>query len=326
MKILLLVIVSFVHLFASSQSDNEKYWNWVDSVVAVINNQIAENDYDNANKNSDILLSVYSGKEAHLLKATSVMKGKRTFMNDIDVFNTALFHLGESLKLDSSYNLAFGRKGLLYFVYGDFKNSILFHTKFIKYSSSDKDLFNGYTDRGTAKSFGGDIEGAIADYYKAMEYDSTHSSIFQNLGSFLINEKRYEEAESILLKGINLYPNDDGMLNNLGFLYLSQENYKAAIKCFDRTIESNDNDYLAYGNRGFCKMKLASFKEAESDLNKSKSINPENSYLYKYLGLFYIEIDNQAKACSMFQKAIDLGFTKLYGNEVNNLIKQYCDS
>lgn len=323
MKNIVIVFVLILNLFYSS-AQSEETWNWIDSIVNVINTQISRKNYIEANVSSDKLLSIYTGKEAHLLKAQSIMEGRKYFVHDMNVLKVANYHLDQSIELDPEYYLAYGRKGLLYLTYHDFEKSIKNYSIYISKCKDSAELFIGYTDRGSAKFYNGDNSGAIEDYYTAMNFDSTHHSIFQNLGSFLIEAKRFNEAENILFEGLRLYPEDIGMLNNLGFLLLTLEKYKLAIGHFDSAIEINSNDYLALGNRGYCKMKTGDLKGAKTDLDASESINPENPYLYKYLGLYYLETKNQLIACSMFQKAIDLDFTKIYGGEVNDLISTEC--
>jgi tetratricopeptide (TPR) repeat protein len=322
MKILILIFI-VINQF-NSMAQSEETWNWIDSIVNVINNQIGRKEYIEANTSADRLLTIYSGKEAHLLKAQAIMEGRKYFVHDIDILKTANYHLDRSIELDSSYYLAYGRKGLLYFTFRDFEKSIEYYSIYIEKCKDSTELFVGYTDRGSSKFYNGNINGAIDDYYRAKDYDSTHHSIFQNLGSFLIEANRTGEAENILIEGAKLYPDDIGILNNLGFLLLTQEKYQQAIGYFTSSIEREPNDYLALGNRGYCKMKTGDLVGAKTDLDSSESINSGNAYLYKYFGQYYLENENIPMACSMFQKAIKLDFTKIYGNEVNDLISIHC--
>jgi tetratricopeptide (TPR) repeat protein len=299
-------------------------WTEIDSLVVRINKQIAEQEYERANANCDKLLKLYSGPEAHLLKARALIEGRRFFSADQEIYTTATFHLEEAIRLDSTYQLAYQELGALNLIYHQFDKAIVYFTKFIVYSTDSIDVFNGYTNRGMAKIFNKDIDGAIADYYLAKQIFPTHSSIYQNLGAILIDAERYTEAEELLLEGVRTYPGDDDLMNNLGFLYVKQEKYSEATACFDRVLEVNPGNYLALGNRGFCKLKLGDLKGAKKDMERSQGLYPENSYIYKNLGLLYLEKKDKKTACSMFMKANELGYSDIYDSEVNELLQVHC--
>jgi len=56
----------------------------------------------------------------------------------------------------------------------------------------------------------------------------------------------------------------------------------------------------------------------------SFSLDASNSYVYKNRALYYIAIDSIRLACKDLNKAIELGFSKNYGGEAHELLKQYC--
>jgi len=52
---------------------------------------------------------------------------------------------------------------------------------------------------------------------------------------------------------------------------------------------------------------------------------PVNSYAYKNRALIYIEEKKWKEACEDLSKANELGYTRQYGKEVNELITKYCN-
>jgi tetratricopeptide (TPR) repeat protein len=69
---------------------------------------------------------------------------------------------------------------------------------------------------------------------------------------------------------------------------------------------------------------LNDLKGALDDVNHSLQLYPQNSYAYKNRALIFIAMKQYSKACADLQIAIQLGFTQMYGDEVKNLLEQYC--
>jgi len=317
MKIFFTISILLFSIYCTSQTLNQK--------IDEINNLILNQDYEVALiKCNKIINKEKLYPELYLLKAKCLMKGRRFFINDENLYQNTVTTLDKAISLDSTYNYPYGRKGLLNIINRRFSLAISDYTKFISLSTDSVDLFNGYTDRGSAKSYNKDYKGAVEDYLVALNYDSTDQSIYQNLGAIYIDAKMFNDAISILDKGLQLYPKDVGMLNNIGFLYIQTENYSQAIPYFDKAVSIDRNDFLAKGNRGFCFLKLGKYNKARNDIDESILINPNNSYVYKYDAFYYLAKNEIEKACESLNKAIAYGYSKVYGDEVNQLIIKNC--
>jgi len=55
------------------------------------------------------------------------------------------------------------------------------------------------------------------------------------------------------------------------------------------------------------------------------SLDSKNSYAYKIKALILIAQNKKAEACVELKKSLSLGYTEKYGNEVSELLKQYCE-
>ena len=51
-----------------------------------------------------------------------------------------------------------------------------------------------------------------------------------------------------------------------------------------------------------------------------------NSYAYRNRGLLYIKQHKPEEACADLHKALSLGFTENYGDEVEELVKKNCQN
>ena len=82
---------------------------------------------------------------------------------------------------------------------------------------------------------------------------------------------------------------------------------------------------MSYNNRGYAKYKLKDYKSALKDITRSIDLYPANSYAFRNRALVYLSLDKKEKACENLQKAIDLGYSGMYGNDVEELLKKNCE-
>jgi tetratricopeptide (TPR) repeat protein len=82
---------------------------------------------------------------------------------------------------------------------------------------------------------------------------------------------------------------------------------------------------LAYNNRAYCKFKLGDLKGALADVNQSLALYPANSYAYRNRALIYLAQKKMKSVCEDVQEALRLGFSGMYGDEMEKLQQQYCN-
>lgn len=81
---------------------------------------------------------------------------------------------------------------------------------------------------------------------------------------------------------------------------------------------------LSYNNRAYNKYKLGDLKGALADVEKSIRLYPTNSYAFRNRALIYIAMKKNANACQDINKALELGFTTMYGDQVEKLKEEHC--
>lgn len=126
-------------------------------------------------------------------------------------------------------------------------------------------------------------------------------------------------------KAIELAPRDAVNYNSRGFYrYLHFGDAVRAKADFTKAIKQDPNYGFAFSNRGWCEMKLGNMEKARSDLHLAIRKNPGNPYAHRNLGILELETGDQARGCAELRKALELGFTAMYGNEVEALVVGKC--
>lgn len=169
-------------------------------------------------------------------------------------------------------------------------------------------------------------EEAIKYSDKAIEIDAQDPAAFYNRAISKAYLKDFVGSMADMERGMSVDSTTrwTGYNNIAYFINLEQKDYKGALKYFDDAIKLNPDFAYAYSNRGFTKTKLGDLKGARKDIEKSILMDPSNSYAYKNLALLLIAEGKEGKVCEQLKKAIELGYSIEYDDEVDILVKQYC--
>jgi len=113
--------------------------------------------------------------------------------------------------------------------------------------------------------------------------------------------------------------------NNIAFfIKFEQKDYQGSLPLFDQAIKLNPQFAYAYNNRGYAKLQMNDLKGAREDITKSMSIDSENPYVYKTYAQLLLAEKKDKQACEKLKKALELGYTDKYDDEVNELLKEHC--
>lgn len=173
---------------------------------------------------------------------------------------------------------------------------------------------------------------------KAMENGATGRDIRAKLGLYLYEEKKYDDAITVLQAVVNEEPKDldnlnylgmaysenanyveaektfqralsvdptDGMtLNNLGTLYLSQKKYDPAIQKFEAAVASNPHIANAYNGLGVAYATRKNWEMAIKNWSLALQEDKSNFDAMLNLAFAYLEKDNREKAIPLFQEFV----------------------
>ncbi len=198
---------------------------------------------------------------------------------------------------------------------------------------SDSIRIELYMFRGTVKTSMNDHVAAEIDFKVAYAIDSTNEEVLIDLAGVYDELDRDEEAVRLMKRALAINPGNERLYNNLGFLYDNMGRYKEAIEMFNTSIARNKgkDDFgsrettgFSYSNRGHAKYKLGDNKGAMKDFAEAEKLTPYDPYMYKNRALVYIAMGKNREACLELYRAISLGYSEMYGNEVEKLINAYC--
>lgn len=228
------------------------------------------------------------------------------------------------LKLPKSAIL-YDCRGTLLYELKDFEYAIEDYNIAIQLETEDSIKYAYLNNRAAAKMSIRDFEGAYDDLIQAYNIDSTKLGTLTNLGVVCDEVNRGDETLKYLLKAVEIDPDFYPAYANIGFKYQFMGEHKKAIYYYDKVLEFNPEEPLGYSNRAYSRMKLGDLKGALKDVNKSLDLFPANAYAYRNRALIYIEMGKIKKACENLDAAIERDFTKMYGNEVAELLAKYCE-
>lgn len=158
----------------------------------------------------------------------------------------------------------------------------------------------------------------------ALREDTANLDIMLNRSAVLDDLGRSEESITILHHLLEVKPNELTYMNNLGFLLNGKGRFAEAADWFSKGLELRPNDPYLLNNRGYSRLKAGDTEKALEDVKRSIKALPGNPYAYRNLGLVEQARGRTKEACDAFEKALNMGFTAQFGDEVKKLYDANC--
>jgi tetratricopeptide (TPR) repeat protein len=239
-------------------------------------------------------------------------------------YESAMLDYNKSLiKNTKSYD-AYLRRADLFARYEYYNYALTDYNNSLRYVTNDTIKEIIFVNRAQTKRMLKDIPGAVQDYKNAIALNPKCIAAMTNLGAVLPDIGESKQAIAYLEMALQLDSTFDAVFGNLAFLYSELNEFKKALDFSNRLLKMHPDEPYALNNRGYIRYKLNDMEGALEDINNSITHMPSNSYAYKNRGLVYLAQKKNKEACIDFQKAIKLGFTEHYGNEVQDLIDKHC--
>ena len=120
-------------------------------------------------------------------------------------------------------------------------------------------------------------------------------------------EERYEEAIEYFKQLLDDEEDKTSSLNYLGCCYINLERYDEALEVLDEVLQLTLWERPLF-NKGRVYLKLGNYSEALAYFNRAIMINPEESDVYYYLGVYHDKIGDYKTSKYYYEKAISIQY------------------
>ncbi len=291
-----------------------------------IEDDLLDNKFDTAIQKIDTLLENHKIAYLYKLKGDAITHFNDRFIIDSLVYRKAMDCYNAAIKMEPNYYKALYGRSYLNYTHQLFPEAINDASVAFKVAKNKEEAIDILNFRALIFTRLQDIENAIQDYKDVLELDPEYDMAYSNLSMLFANKGEHEKAKELQLKSIELNPTEIRYYNNLSLTYIELGKFNEADSLMTICIEESESpDPFFYNNRGYARIKLGKLKIAEQDIKRSITLHPDNSYAYRNLALLYIEKNQKEAICKNLEKAIELNFTVIYGDEVEKLLQKHCE-
>ena len=128
-----------------------------------------------------------------------------------------------------------------------------------------------------------------------------------DIGDRLYIEGKYEDAIKYFEKSLENEEDKNSSLNYIGCCYIKLERYEEALRVFDEVLESRLWERPLF-NKGRVYLKLGEYSEALACFNRALMVNPDESDVSYYLGVYYDKIGNYETSKYYYEEAIKIEY------------------
>lgn len=182
-----------------------------------------------------------------------------------------------------------------------------------------------FLDIGQAKYATLDYSGALeelSNLYNNETYRIPALTMAMNVYSDSGNlEKAIELSRKIISMENKSFP----VIANIGYLYLDINKPDSAIYYFEKAAKLQPNHPIIINNLGNCYYKKGDLQQALNLINESISLLDTNPYAFRNRALVNLALNNNLNACEDIDRAIELGYLEMYGDDIQELKNDNCE-
>lgn len=226
--------------------------------------------------------------------------------------------LEKAIQLDPNNDEAYISLAQVKYHLTDYIKADFYYSLYLKKYPEDYDT---YSDRAFVRMERLYLKEAIEDYTKAIELNPSkqyQDYLERGKAKYLIQD--YYGSNIDFDKAIEINPNSIDLLYTIGTFLVEQEKFENAISYFDKILVLDINNSRTFLYRGFSKNGLKKFEEALFDLNKAIELEPDFGYSYLQRGFSKVKLELVKQACVDFHKAKALG-----EDDADEYLENYCE-
>ncbi|WP_226635542.1 tetratricopeptide repeat protein [Brevundimonas poindexterae] len=161
-----------------------------------------------------------------------------------------------------------------------------------------------HVTRGDILLRGGDVEGALVEFERAVELEPENANAYANRGIAHIDAGNLTEAAADFERAADLDPSEVVAMNGRGLLAMRAEDYEDAVIQFSRSIRYSRNNVWALWQRAEAYARLEQYDKAIADLDSILATQPDNqSVLFTKIGLMR-RMDQEDEALALLEEVI----------------------
>jgi tetratricopeptide (TPR) repeat protein len=127
-----------------------------------------------------------------------------------------------------------------------------------------------------------------------------------NAGVNYTQEKRYEEADKIFTKILDMYPNQPDIWYNKGIVAAKLGRHDEAVLAYGKATDLKPTDSEAWYQKASSLYYLKRYDEAIDACNRSLTLEPKNPYAWYNLGIALTELKRYNESIQAYDKALSL--------------------
>jgi len=162
---------------------------------------------------------------------------------------------------------------------------------------------NELTERAEQLEDAGELDDAL-DFWRAAIQRESDPVVLCQFGSLARRLKKWSEAESALMRAMNVAPELPYPCTLLGTLYFDQDMLEEAREYFQKSV-TIEKSAPTLTQLGVVQLELDLTEDARASLQEAIKIDPNYEEAYYNLGSTYRE-DQPSKAVELFEKAAEL--------------------
>jgi tetratricopeptide (TPR) repeat protein/serine/threonine protein kinase len=164
----------------------------------------------------------------------------------------------------------------------------------------------GYDRRATVRLAQGDVEGAIADYTRAIELAPASGGLFQNRSVARRRRGDLDGALEDANRAVELMPASAAAWSIRGTARFAKRDFDGAIVDFTRAIELDPRVPLGWNNRGNARKVRRDFEGAAADYGRAIELDPRYARAFYNRGLVRKEQGDLDRAIEDLSRAIEI--------------------
>ena len=150
----------------------------------------------------------------------------------------------------------------------------------------------------------GDMVRAEPHLRRAIKLKPAAESNYLDLGAILVNQRRYQEAWSIVQQGIGVDPSFADLQLFLANLYYETGQFEQAAVAYRDALKLNPGQLLALYNLGLALLKTNEFEPAGDVFRRALELRPDWADAHNNLGYVYHRMGRLADAQASFARAL----------------------